>query len=411
MSERRTHLLAIVVLSALAVLVAPVAVAGPPAVEPRGDTAPPAASTGSLARAVVQRLDAALAEGWNESPGGAMAGVWVPGRGRWIGAVGLADEDAGIPLTPNLQVPIGSATKTFTGALVLQEVQAGRLSLDDRLARWYPDIPLADEITIAMLLNMSSGIADHANADIITLISTMLADPQHAFAPDELIAKGAALPRAFAEPGAQYSYSNTNTVILGRILERTTGQTYEQLLESRLLGPLGLGRTSLDVDGSMDPPHAQTYSEVVSLDPDNPPVGPTTDWSTSWAWSAGSLASTLRDLHMWGRALGTGTGILTPQTAALRLTDCSPAAQSPTMTMDYCLGVVAVRDRASGEVVTLWHNGQVFGAVSYVGYYPRTGAVVAILANSDVSDDAGHNISTRVRTGIEAAIPALLGLR
>ena len=94
--------------------------------------------------------------------------------------------------------------------------------------------------------------------------------------------------------------------------------------------------------------------------------------------------------------------------AAERLDNCAPAtAGTPTA---YCLGLVVNRDAATGEPITLWHNGRVFGAVSYVGYYPATGAVVAVMANSDMAGPDGQHVSMRGKDAIEAAIPGLLGL-
>ena len=90
--------------------------------------------------------------------------------------------------------------------------------------------------------------------------------------------------------------------------------------------------------------------------------------------------------------------------AAERLEDCAPpATQTPTITIEYCLGVVVVRETDSGKRITLWHNGRVFGAVSYLGYYPATGAVVAVMANSDLSGPDGEAVSMRGKAAIEAA--------
>lgn len=340
-----------------------------------------------------------------------MATVIVPGRGRWVGTVGYANDERKRAMLPEMQSPIGSVTKTFTAMMVLQEVSAGRLDLDDRLSTWYPSIPKADETTLAMLLNMSSGISDYINDDIMATAEQLMADPQRRYRPDALIAKGAAMPRAFEEPGSAYSYSNTNTVILGRILEMETGKGYAALLKSRLFEPLGLSRSFLDISGRLQAPHAQTYSEVFSIDPSLPPVGRTTDWSQSIVWAAGGLASTIDNLGRWGRTLGTGRGAIPSSMAAERLEDCAPpATQTPTITIEYCLGVVVVRETDSGKRITLWHNGRVFGAVSYLGYYPATGAVVAVMANSDLSGPDGEAVSMRGKAAIEAAVPGLLGL-
>jgi len=310
-----------------------------------------------------------------------------------------------------MQQPIGSVTKTLTGTLVMQQVARGTIGLDDRLARWYPQIPKADEITVAMLLNMSSGIADYANARIEELLTEMVANPRRAYDPDDLIAIGAALPRVFETPGAAFAYSNTNTVLLGRILEKVTNTSYAQLVDRHLLGPLDLDRSQLLVDGALEAPHAQTYTGLLREEPGDPLTN-TTDWSISWGWSAGALASTVTDLADWGRALGTGEGVLDRTTQRERLRHCSVGHVDPSgrTRTEYCLGVVAVRDVTTGTARTLWHNGAVFGAVSYVGYYPLTGAVVAILANTDATDDLDQNLAMRTKATIEVAVPGLLGL-
>lgn len=378
---------------------------------PRGEANAPASSTSSLTAGETARLNAALRDAWAGLPGGAVATVIVPGHGRWTGAVGYGNNESKRPMAPNMQSPIASVTKTFTAMLVLQEIQAGRLDLDDRLARWYPSIPRADDITIAMLLNMSSGIADYLNGDIPGTAKQLFADPRHIYRPDALIAKGAAMPRAFESPGTDYSYSNTNTVILGRILEKETGQGYAELLRERLFTPLDLTRTFLDQSGRLRAPHVQNYSSIYALKPGAPPVGRTTTWSQSIAWAGGGLASTVGDLGRWGRTLGTGRGAISPGMASARLQQCAPPAlETTSITMSYCLGVLKVTDRATGKTITLWHNGRLFGTVSYVGYYPITGAVVAVMSNSDLEGPDGQPVSMRGKDTIEAAIPGLLGL-
>ena len=375
---------------------------------PRGDVTPPSTSTSTLPADTTARLNAALVEAWAGLPGGAMATVIVPGRGRWVGTVGFANDERKRAMTPDRQSNIGSVTKTFTGMLVLQEIAAGRLDLDDRLDRWYPTIPKADEITIAMLLNMSSGIADYLNANVLGFAEDLMADPKRRYRPDDLIAQGAALPREFDVPGTGLAYSNTNTVILARILEKETGSSYAALLKSRLFEPLGMSRSLLNVSGDLQSPHAQTYSDVFSIDPSVPPLGRTTNWSQSYVWAAGGMASTISDLGRWGRALGTGRGAIPASLAAERLNNCAPSA--PGTPTEYCLGLVVTSDTTTREPITLWHNGRVFGAVAYVGYYPATGAVVAVMANCDMTGPDGQHVSMRAKAAIEDAVPGLLGL-
>lgn len=375
---------------------------------PRGDVTPPSTSTSTLPADTTARLNAALVEAWAGLPGGATATVIVPGRGRWVGTVGFANDERKRAMTPDRQSNIGSVTKTFTGMLVLQEIAAGRLDLDDRLDRWYPTIPKADEITIAMLLNMSSGIGDYLNANIVGFAEELIVDPKRRYRPDDLIAQGAALPREFDVPGTGLAYSNTNTVILARILEKETGSSYAALLKSRLFEPLGMSRSFLNVSGDLQSPHAQTYSDVFSIDPSVPPLGRTTNWSQSYVWAAGGMASTISDLGRWGRALGTGRGAIPASLAAERLDNCAPSA--PGTPTEYCLGLVVTSDTTTREPITLWHNGRVFGAVAYVGYYPATGTVVAVMANCDMTGPDGQHVSMRAKAAIEAAIPGLLSL-
>lgn len=394
-------------LGTAAALLAPTGVGAQPS--PRGDVTPPATSSSTLPSGATTRLNAALLGAWAGLPGGAMATVIVPGRGRWVGTVGYANDERKRAMTRDRQSPIGSVTKTFTGMLVLQEVAAGRIDLDDRLDRWYPAIPKSDEITIAMLLNMSSGIADYLNANVLGFAEELMADPKRRYRPDDLIAQGVALPREFDAPGTGLAYSNTSTVILARILEKETGKEYAALLKSRLFEPLGMSRSFLDVSGDLRSPHAQTYSNAFSfIDPKVPPVGRTTDWSQSYVWAAGGMASTISDLGRWGRALGTGRGAIPASLAAERLDNCAPSAAGSST--DYCLGLVVTSDTATGKPITLWHNGRVFGAVAYVGYYPATGAVVAVMANCDMEGPDGQHVSMRAKEAIEAAVPGLLGL-
>src|SRR4051812_35391955 len=183
-------------------------------------------------------IDKTIAEG--KAPG-VIFGLWIPGQGSYVTARGLADPATNTPMRTDMVMPIGSITKTFTATMVLQLVDDKKLKLDDTLDRWYPEIPEASAITVRMLLNMSSGIADYANPNI----STFCAMPTKQWSPEELIALGVGAPRAFDPPGSAYSYSTTNTVLLGRIIEKVTGQSYEHNLQTRMLEPLGLHHSGL----------------------------------------------------------------------------------------------------------------------------------------------------------------------
>lgn len=194
-------------------------------------------------------LEKALDEAFTKSGlPGVITGLWIPGSGSWIASRGVSDLKTKAPMTADLQAPIGSITKTFAITIGLQLVGEGRLRLEDTIERWYPQIPDASAITIKMLLNHSSGFPD------ISMLQLELrcANPKRVVSPDELIARGIKLPRAKFAPGKGSLYSSLNTIVLGRILEKITGESFAALLSERILKPLALHRTKLDTDGKLE---------------------------------------------------------------------------------------------------------------------------------------------------------------
>ena len=376
-----------------------------------GDVSAVRSTSSGLKASDVTTLDGILRDAWGGLPGGATAGLWVPGKGWWVGSVGEANIATGRLMSPDLQMPIGSVTKTLTGTLILQEVQKGTLSLDDTIAEWFPSFPKADAITIRMLLDMSSGIADFLNGNIAEVTAQQRAHPRRIWNPDEIIRGAAALPRTFDVPGSAFAYSNSNTVILGRILERVTGKSLTTLLDTRLLAPLGMDRSQLNQTGVLAPPFAQTYSSLYGEIHGGPDLVKTTSWSGSPYWAAGGLASTLADLRIWAKALGTGKGLLSPAMSSKRISDCIVQNAAATMTQKYCLGVAVVSDNATGDPIAIFHNGTVIGASSYVAYYPRTGAVLVVQSNQDSqTGDNAWTIPDKVSIEIAATLPQYLGI-
>jgi D-alanyl-D-alanine carboxypeptidase len=264
------------------------------------------------------------------------------------------------PMSAGLEAPIGSITKSFTATLALQLVEQGKLRLVDTIDRWYPQVPEASAITIRMLLNHSSGFADISKLQF----DLRCAEPNRLVSPDDLIAMGTKLPRAPFPPGKGSLYSSLNTIILGRILEKITGESFDALLSERLLQPLALGRTKLDTNGKLDPPFSHGYTDFC---PNMPRHTDTSEWP-QFSFAAGVLASTLSDLHRWGVALGEGFG-LTPALRQARIDDE--------------FGVVVQRERPGGRVISFGHAGSEAGYSANVQYYPCTGAVWALMGNGD----------------------------
>ena len=176
-------------------------------------------------------LDKALNEGFAASGmPGVTVGLWIPDQGSWVASRGVADLGTGQPMTPYLQAPIGSITKTFTVMTALQLVGESRLSLDDTIDQWYPRITDASLIKVRMLMNHSSGIADISQPQV----DRHCADPHHFASPEELIQIGAALLRAPFAPGDGSLYSSVNTIILGRILANLKNASHRRFFADGL---------------------------------------------------------------------------------------------------------------------------------------------------------------------------------
>ncbi|GAA1368789.1 serine hydrolase domain-containing protein [Catellatospora chokoriensis] len=267
--------------------------------------AAPAAATGSTLRPQLEAITAA-----------GMPGVFaeaVDGRHRQSAAAGVADVSTGAPTRPGMRHRVGSITKTFTATVLLQLVGEGKLRLDAPIGRYLPAYAV-DGVTVRMLLNHTSGIADYDH--VIFATDVLLEENRHrTFTPAELAAIGLGQPPTDV-PGAAWSYSNTNYVLAGMILEKITGRSVAHEITKRIIKPLGLRHTYLPGTGTrIHGPHAAAYIpwyDGVLLD--------FADYNMSWAWAAGELVSTTGDLNMFYRALLTGRLLRPAQLAEMQTT-------------------------------------------------------------------------------------------
>lgn len=321
-------------------------------------------------------LDAALDEGLAESGmPGVIVGLWIPGQDEWVVTRGVSDLDASLPMDRANQGKIGSITKTLVGMVALQVIGEGEagITLDDPIDRWYPDFPAATEITVRMLLNMSSGIGSPGQAQL----DRICADPYSTITPDEVIAIGATTPRESYAPGHGFAYSGFNTFLLGRILEKSTGTDLGTLIDERLIQPLGMSRSRFAPDAVLAEPFNRGYSGFCAQ---LPQPTDTTDWTNHESWAAGAMLSTIDDLHTWGRALGEGYG-LTPELREARIDD--RVASTDATEFGYGLGVGVHVDPVSGCLLDLSHSGAEPGYGSHVQYFATSGAVFALMGNGD----------------------------
>lgn len=311
--------------------------------------------------------------------------VDVPGEGTWSTTFGTDDLATDTPMKPEDHFRVGSNTKTFTGTVILQLVDEGKLGLDDPVSKYRPEVPNGENITIRQLLDMTSGLYNYSEDKEFN--ETLDTEPDKVWTPEEVIEIGFQNEPYFA-PGEGFHYSNTNTVLLGLIVEQLTGRPLEQEFQERLFEPLGMTGTLLPERSSavIPDPYSHGYmyqtnvedlstsvlegEEAEQADASAGTPNDITDANPSWGWAAGAGISTLQDLRVWVKALATGE-LLSPETQRERLTYVSPA---PSPEVNYGL---AVADFAG----FIGHDGQIPGYNSFMGYNPETGATIVVLTN------------------------------
>ena len=228
--------------------------------------------------------------------------------------------------------------------------------------------------------DMTSGIASYTTDD--QWVKEWSSDPHRVWKPEELAQAGIEESPLF-DPGTEWFYSNTNYVLLGLVLEQVTGKPIGELYREEIIEPLGLKNTSFPdlADSSIPEPHAQGYT-LQGQSSGAKPID-TTDWSPSEAWTAGMMISTVEDLLVYGRALGTGEDLLSPETQSERLnsfvSDVPPLNQPP-LEGDLAYGIGLGKDHG-----WVGHNGEIPGFNTYLFYHPELDAVVAVEVNSDIS--------------------------
>ncbi|MEV4773996.1 serine hydrolase domain-containing protein [Microbacterium sp. LWH12-1.2] len=298
---------------------------------------------------------------------GAIVFVQTP-EGTFSKAYGMADPTTGAPMATDMYQRVGSVTKTFTVTVVLQLAEEGLLTLDDPIGTYIDGVPNGDLVTLRQLSDMTSGVASYTFDE--TWLQTFMNEPDRVWNPQELVDIGTSLPPLF-EPGAEFDYSNTNTVLLGQVIEQVTGQDVASVFAERIFDPLGLSATSDPGSSAAFPePHPRGYTlQSPTATPENPTD--TTEWNPSWGWTAGQLISNGQDMLVYARALGTGQGLLDAETQIERLTSFPGAA-------GYGLGMGC----SSGWV---GHAGELPGFNSSVFYDTSSDSTVITMTNSDIA--------------------------
>jgi D-alanyl-D-alanine carboxypeptidase len=314
----------------------------------------------------VQSLDAFVAEQvTSRGLVGLSIGVMQDGKLVLVKGYGKSVLAGGIPVDPNTRFAIGSITKQFTSACILLLAEGGKLAVSDKVAKYYPALTRSNDITLLDLMNHVSGYPDYYPLDFVDRRM------QKAIPVDELIRQYGTAKLDF-EPGSRYSYSNTGFVILGRVVEKVSGEPYATFLERRILKPLGMDHTAYEPKVP-SAGFAQGYVTFALSPPALPaPEGP------GWVAAAGALYSTPTDLAKWDLALVTGK-VLKPESFKLMTT---PRKLNDGRMSNYGCGL-AISTRNDLQVLS--HDGEVAGFVAMNTVVPSSRSAAILLSNLEDS--------------------------
>ncbi len=299
------------------------------------------------------------------APGGAVA-VVRDGTILYAKGFGLRNIAANEPVDADTQFEVGSVTKQFTAAAILQLKEQRKLRLDDPLSKYVPLFPHAHEITLRQLLNQVSGLPNYT--DVNHFIS--IAKQPGSFEKIEGLIAGQPL---HFKPGTKWEYSNTNYVALGRVIEVVSHQSYASYIRTQIFQPAGMTRSGMIADEPTLTDFATPYWQGMKNSETLSPAQPLYD---AWAGAAGAIVSTVGDLARWDLALQSGK-IVSPADFTLMTTPGKLANGTPT---DYGFGWQI--DSVDGQT-RIWHNGGTFGSSSSNVTFPAQNLDIIVLENED----------------------------
>jgi len=308
------------------------------------------------------------------------AGRIVYAQGFGVGRLG------GRTVDPDTRFEIGSLTKQFTAAAILQLKERRKLSLDDRLAKFVPQFPHAREITLRQLLNQTSGLPDFMTVNHFLHISH---STPGGFSKIERMASG---PLHFM-PGSHWEYSNTNYIVLGRVVEIASAQPYDTYVRDHVFTPAAM-RQSSTIAGERALKRATGYWRGLQMKGALRPAPSTLE---SWTWSAGDIVSTAGDIARWDIALESGK-IISKADFQLMTT---PARLSSGKIDDY--GFHWWTDPQQGH--RLFSGlGDTYGFSSANDIFPDDDIAIIVLENMAVNPDGSSDAAEGIAEAIFKAI-------
>jgi D-alanyl-D-alanine carboxypeptidase len=299
----------------------------------------------------------------------AEVGIVRDGNIVYVAAFGSARLSPPLPATPDMHYAIGSISKQFTVAAVMLLQQEGKLSIDDPVSKWFPELTRANEVTLRNLMSHTSGYEDYAPQDYTIPAWTK---PSSA---EKIVHEWATKPLDF-DPGTQYQYSNTNFNIVGLIVQKVAGQPFWTFLKARVLDPVGLAH-AIDLDTQHDQVEPVGYFRHALG-----PLRPALTEAPGWYFADGEMAMPVGDLLKWD---------ISVMDQALLSHASYTEMETPTRLKDglfsnYGLGL-SIRALNGHRSVT--HGGEVGGFVASNTVFPDDRIAVAVLTNQEAAPAAG----------------------
>lgn len=362
---------------------------------------PPALDTASPSAVLEQRFQAELDSARDELGfPGATAAYALPDGTVGVAATGFADLERRTPMTPRSRMLAASIGKSFVAAVAVAIAQEGALDLDTPIATWLAKRPwftrLANHeaITVRQLLTHSSGLPDHVHSPrFARAIAERWSEAGNPFPPHTLIECVLDEPALFPA-GKRWSYSDTNYILIGLILEQVAERSYYEELQRRFLEPLALRATSPSNRRAL-PGLAAGYTardNSLGLPAKTTSAPGVMAWNPAVEWTGGGLVSTSRDLAVWGRALYEGRALDEPYLDELL---ASVPVGGPDSGVRYGAGVAIHQRTPLGP--SYGHGGTIPGYVSSLRYYPEHRVAVAFQINTDIGlDEAVGDLEQRL---------------
>ncbi|QQQ78334.1 beta-lactamase family protein [Saccharothrix sp. 6-C] len=367
-------------------------------------------------RTLQRHADALLRQG---APG-VLVEVDTP-RGDVRVRSGYGDVDRRTPVPWQAKFRIGSYTKTFVAATVLQLVGEGRMSLDDTVERWLPGVVAGNgndgtKITVRHLLQHTSGLNNYVGQLPELFLEDRFDEIRfRTHRPEQLVALATRVPPDF-QPGEQWNYSNTGYLLAGMIVERVTGNTWQHEVRTRIVQPLGLRDTSLPGTSAFLPgPHATAYERFpekgLEADPTDPRYGRALDvthYNPSWGGAAGDMISTTEDGNKFLKALIGGKVLRPAQLAEMTKTVRAPKLDPGWAGAEYGLGLMWIPNSCGGH----WsHGGNIPGFMTRNGVTAdgKRSVMVSVNTDSMVAEPGAPRLTKEVT--VDLVDHALCGLK